>query len=48
MLKTVQISANSKTGPIAVTYRSGEHENLRDVPYKLQPSPEKRNRHGPN
>jgi hypothetical protein len=34
MLKTVRISANSKTGPIAVTYRSG-------VSDKLQPSPEK-------
>jgi hypothetical protein len=28
MLKTVAVSANRKTGPIAVTYRSGEHEDL--------------------
>ena len=32
MLKTVQISANSKTGPIAVTYRSGEHETYGTCP----------------
>lgn len=25
MLKTVKVSTNRKTGPIAVTYRSGEH-----------------------
>jgi hypothetical protein len=25
MLKTVEVSGNGKTGPIAVTYRSGEH-----------------------
>jgi hypothetical protein len=32
MLKTVKISANSKTGPIAVTYRSGEHETYGTCP----------------
>jgi len=32
MLKTVRISANSKTGPIAVTYRSGEHETYGTCP----------------
>ena len=32
MLKTVAISANSKTGPIAVTYRSGEHQTYGTCP----------------
>ena len=32
MLKTVAITANSKTGPIAVTYRSGEHQTYGTCP----------------
>jgi|DEB3_MinimDraft_2_1074329.scaffolds.fasta_scaffold04397_2 hypothetical protein len=32
MLKTVPISANRKTGPIAVTYRSGMHETYGTCP----------------
>ncbi|NBT32685.1 MAG: hypothetical protein EBT13_12525 [Rhodobacteraceae bacterium] len=39
MLKTVAISGNSKTGPIAVTYRSGTHETYGTCPRtcKLHP-----------
>jgi hypothetical protein len=32
MIRTVAISSNSKTGPIAVTYRSGEHETYGTCP----------------
>jgi hypothetical protein len=32
MLKTVAISSNRKTGPIAVTYRSGQHETYSTCP----------------
>lgn len=32
MLKTVAISSNKKTGPIAVTYRSGEHQTFGTCP----------------
>lgn len=32
MLKTVAVSANKKTGPIAVTYRSGEHQTYGTCP----------------
>ena len=32
MLKTVARSANKKTGPIAVTYRAGEHETYGTCP----------------
>jgi len=32
MLKTVAVSGNSKTGPIAVTYRSGAHETYGTCP----------------
>lgn len=32
MLKTVAVTANSKTGPIAVTYRSGTHETYGTCP----------------
>ena len=32
MLKTVALSANRKTGPIAVTYRSGTHETYSTCP----------------
>lgn len=32
MLKTVPVSANRKTGPIAVTYRSGVHETYGTCP----------------
>jgi hypothetical protein len=32
MLRTVPVSANKKTGPIAVTYRSGEHETYGTCP----------------
>jgi hypothetical protein len=32
MLKTVAVSANKKTGPIAVTYRAGEHETYGTCP----------------
>lgn len=32
MLKTVKVSANRKTGPIAVTYRAGVHETYATCP----------------
>jgi len=32
MIKTVAVSGNSKTGPIAVTYRSGQHETYATCP----------------
>jgi hypothetical protein len=32
MLKTVAVSGNSKTGPVAVTYRSGEHQTYGTCP----------------
>lgn len=32
MLRTVAISSNKKTGPIAVTYRSGQHETYGTCP----------------
>ena len=32
MIKTVPISSNRKTGPIAVTYRSGQHETYSTCP----------------
>ncbi len=32
MLKTVAVSSNRKTGPIAVTYRAGEHETYATCP----------------
>ncbi len=32
MLKTVAVSANRKTGPIAVTYRAGEHKTYATCP----------------
>jgi len=32
MLKTVAVSGNKKTGPIAVTYRSGEHQTYGTCP----------------
>ncbi len=32
MLKTVAISSNKKTGPIAVTYRAGEHQTFGTCP----------------
>ena len=32
MLKTVQVSANKKTGPIAVTYRAGVHDTYGTCP----------------
>ena len=39
MLKTVAVSSNGKTGPLAVTYRSGEHETYGTCPSscKLHP-----------
>ena len=42
MIKTVTISSNRKTGPIAVTYRSGEHETYSTCPKtcKLHPKSE--------
>tara|TARA_R110000868_G_scaffold114821_1_gene307251 strand:- start:11704 stop:12408 length:705 start_codon:yes stop_codon:yes gene_type:complete len=42
MLKTVTVSANRKTGPIAVTYRAGEHETYGTCPTtcKLHPKSE--------
>lgn len=42
MLKTVETSSNSKTGPIAVTYRAGEHETYGTCPKtcKLHPKSE--------
>jgi hypothetical protein len=42
MLKTVPVSGNRKTGPIAVTYRSGEHETYKTCPKtcKLHPKSE--------
>jgi hypothetical protein len=39
MLKTVQTSSNSKTGPIAVTYRAGEHETYGTCPKTCQLHP---------
>jgi hypothetical protein len=32
MLKTVRVSANKKTGPIAVTYRAGQHQTMATCP----------------
>lgn len=32
MIKTIAVSSNRKTGPIAVTYRSGEHETYGTCP----------------
>jgi len=32
MLKTVAVSSNKKTGPIAVTYRAGEHQTFSTCP----------------
>ena len=32
MLKTMAVTANKKTGPIAVTYRSGQHETYATCP----------------
>lgn len=42
MIKTVPISSNRKTGPIAVTYRSGQHETYSTCPTscKLHPKSE--------
>lgn len=42
MLKTVAVSGNGKTGPIAVTYRSGMHETYGTCPRtcKLHPKSE--------
>lgn len=42
MLKTVTTSSNRKTGPIAVTYRSGEHQTYGSCPKscKLHPKSE--------
>ena len=42
MLKTVAVTANRKTGPIAVTYRSGTHETYGTCPTtcKLHPKSE--------
>jgi hypothetical protein len=39
MIKTVPVSSNRKTGPIAVTYRSGQHETYSTCPKtcKLHP-----------
>jgi len=39
MLKTVAVSSNGKTGPLAVTYRSGEHKTYGTCPSscKLHP-----------
>lgn len=39
MLKTIAISANRKTGPIAVTYRSGQHETYGTCPKSCQLHP---------
>lgn len=39
MLKTVAVSANSKTGPVAVTYRSGTHETYGTCPRTCQLHP---------
>lgn len=39
MLKTVSVSANRKTGPIAVTYRSGEHQTYGTCPKSCQLHP---------
>jgi len=43
MLKTVTVSGNRKTGPIAVTYRAGEHETYATCPKScaLHPAGEK-------
>jgi hypothetical protein len=42
MLKTVQISSNKKTGPIAVTYRAGGRDTFNTCPKscQLHPRPE--------
>ena len=42
MLKTIAVTANRKTGPIAVTYRSGTHETYGTCPTtcKLHPKSE--------
>jgi len=42
MIKTVPVSSNRKTGPIAVTYRSGQHETYGTCPKscKLHPKNE--------
>jgi hypothetical protein len=42
MLKTVAKSSNSKTGPIAVTYRAGQHATFATCPATcpLNPKPE--------
>lgn len=39
MLKTIAVSANRKTGPIAVTYRSGQHETYGTCPKSCQLHP---------
>lgn len=39
MLKTVAVSANGKTGPIAVTYRSGQHEVYGTCPKSCRLNP---------
>lgn len=39
MLKTVPVSSNRKTGPIAVTYRSGVHETYGTCPKSCQLHP---------
>ena len=39
MLKTVAISSNRKTGPIAVTYRSGMHETFGTCPKTCELNP---------
>lgn len=43
MLKTVAVSSNAKTGPIAVTYRAGSRETFGTCPKScaLHPSPDK-------
>lgn len=43
MLKLIEISSNKKTGPIATTYRSGEHQTYSTCPKScaLHPSSEK-------
>ena len=42
MLKTVQMSSNKKTGPIAVTYRAGGRDTFSTCPKscELHPRPE--------
>jgi len=39
MLKTVAVSSNRKTGPIAVTYRSGMHETFGTCPKTCELNP---------